>query len=155
MEDDDRIRLLVERCYRFIMIRPRSAREIQQYLVKKNTSEDLTNKVIAILIDKELIDDEVFCRWWIESRATFKQKGAYALRQELIQKGVSKDTIESVMGQEKGDEVTLAVKALTSKTRTFDIPDREKRFQKAISFLQRRGFTFTTAKKAFEEWNKI
>lgn len=155
MEEEDRIRLLVERCYRFIMIRPRTEREMQQYLSKKTKSETIAHKVLIILIDKKLINDEAFARWWVESRSEFKQKGAYALRQELAQKGVNKDTIELVLAQEQIDEDTLAVKALRSKTRAFDIPDREKRFQKAISFLQRRGFSYSIAKKAFEEWNKI
>lgn len=150
---------LLEKCFRYLSYRPRSEREMIRYLAtkaKKNKKidEKIINAVIFSLKQQKLINDDKFVAWWVETRSYFRPKGTYALRAELLAKGISKDTIDKYFEEEKIDEPELAKKVLLKKERILGGLNSEERFKKSISLLLRRGFPYSIAKKAFEEFNK-
>lgn len=137
---------LYDRALRFISVRPRSKKEISDYLKRKAVSEDLAAKIISKLAEGGLIDDEAFARWWIEQRVTFRPKGKRALLAELDQKGVDREISEKIIGQEI-DEVALAQRAAAKKLKILEkLPAQEFR-QKMTNFLLTRGFSWETVKK--------
>lgn len=145
---------LLNKVLRLISFRPRSEREIRDYLKKKASSAQLTpkltDKILAKLKKLGVLDDEAFARWWLEQRATFRPRGKYGLRAELRQKGVDREIIEQVVEQEV-NELLLAKKVAQKKVKTLKkLPEREFR-QKLAAFLSRRGFSWSVIKKVIDE----
>lgn len=155
MEEKERTKILLDKCYHYLGVRPRSEHEMRVYLQKRKEPQDIIEKVLAILAEKKFVNDYEFVRWWIEQRSYRRQKGEMILKKELLQKGVHNDIITEVLEDEPIDEIELAKSALSAKSKILQRLTIEERYKKAIMFLQRRGFTYSIAKKAFEEWSNI
>jgi regulatory protein len=69
---------ILDKALRFVSLRPRSVSEMKQYLgfklKGKEESGFLIEKVVDRLIGSKFLDDEVFAKWWIEQRATFRPR---------------------------------------------------------------------------------
>lgn len=118
---------------RFLSYRPRSKKEIVDFLKKKKAEAEIREKVIDRLTELGYIDDEKFASWWIEQRKTFRPKGAAIIKQELKQKGV---VIEGLTDDKKS-AILLAEKKLKLLK---NLPQLEKK-SKLYGYLARRGFS--------------
>jgi len=156
MGDKELFEKLLQKCYRFISLRNRTEKEIKDYLSKKaqrykiQNPNELIDKVVQQLKEEGLIDDKKFIEWWVEQRSYFKPKGTFILKQELLQKGINRDLIDQYFEENKIDELSLAKIALQKKVKVLKELKKEERYQKAISFLVRRGFSFETANKVVQ-----
>lgn len=155
MKEDFRKRLL-DLVYRFLRIRNRTEKEIRDYLekkIKKNQrayfSPFFINKIINQLKREGLIDDKKFIDWWVEQRNYFRPKGRILLTQELLAKGVAKETVDRYFEENRQDEFFLAKKALEKKLKLFQQLSPLKRKEKIVNFLRRRGFDYQTIEKIF------
>ena len=126
---------LLDKTLRFISFRPRSEKEIVDYLRKKKIVPKLIEEIVKKLRSLGQIDDQVFAAWWLEQRANFRPRGKMGLRMELRRKGISEEIINGVL--ENLDELPLARKAMAKKIK------EEKRI---AAFLSRRGFSWETIK---------
>ena len=146
----DRLGRAQEQIYRFLSYRPRSEKEIYDYLGKKKLKDEEKEKIIKKLKEEKLIDDLEFARWFLEQRQTFRPKGSYALRQELRQKGIGEKIIDQVLPN-KEEELSLAKKALVKAEKKYaSFLGREKK-EKLMAYLRRRGFSWEAVKKAVDE----
>jgi len=146
----DRLGRAQEQIYRFLSYRPRSEKEIYDYLGKKKLKDEEKEKIIRKLKEEKLIDDLEFARWFLEQRQTFRPKGSYALRQELRQKGIGEKIIDQVLPN-KEEELSLAKKALVKAEKKYaSFLGREKK-EKFMAYLRRRGFSWEAVKKAVDE----
>ena len=147
----------------FLSYRPRSEKEIRDYLNKKiasqkaqkfaESTEKVVEEIITKLKDQDLIDDRVFTDWWIEQRSRFRPKGRRVLWLELLRKGIKKEIIETFLVSEE-KEFDLARKAAKKKVKSYkDLEPMEFR-QKMVAFLSRRGFNWEVIKKVLEEIKK-
>src|SRR3990167_6992968 len=119
--------------FHFLKFRPRTVFEIEQKLKSKKISQDEINKVIKILKDQKLLDDEKFAKMWVRDRNLLKPTGSYLLKLELKKLGIGPEIIEGVLKNQ--DEEEFAREALKSKARYCEAD-----FEKQAAFLQRRGF---------------
>jgi regulatory protein len=138
-----------ERVARYIAIRPRSKKEITDYLVRKKVSPALSTQIIAQLGESNLINDAEFAYWWVDQRSTFRPKGKRALLAELSQKGISREIAEKVINQQV-NELPLAAAAAQKKLKTLSRFSPEDQRQKLTSFLLRRGFSWETIKSVLQ-----
>ena len=146
----DRLGKAQEQIYRFLSYRPRSEKEIYDYLGKKKLKDEEKEKIIKNLKEEKLIDDLEFARWFLEQRQTFRPKGSYALRQELRQKGIGEKIIDQVLPNRE-EELSLAKKALVKAEKKYaSFLGREKK-EKLMAYLRRRGFSWEAVKKAVDE----
>lgn len=139
---------------RYLQYRPRSIKEMIEYLTRKKASPQDIEKVIAILQEQKLLNDEEFARSWVRTRAALKPTGKYLLKLELIQKGIDKQIIGRVLQEaqeESGSDLELAKVLLEKKKEKLKNLSREELFKKAGGFLKRRGFGYETIKKALTE----
>lgn len=132
----------------FLGYRARSRWEIEQYLVKKEFPSDVIDYVVETLTARGYLDDRAFARAWVDNRMRFRPRGAYGLRHELRQKGLSDKVIEEALADL--DEEAAAWAAVQSKLPRWRGLDRQPFQQKLISFLNRRGFGYDTARSTFE-----
>lgn len=159
------IEVLYQKSIRFIARRPRSEKEMREYLAKKTNryhladlglSDDIIIEAIGNLLkEKNLINDEEFISWWVEQRSYFRPKGERALRAELYKKGIDRALIDEYFEENLIDEISLAIEVLKKKSRAILANPTDTQYKKAITLLIARGFSFETAKKAFEQWRDV
>lgn len=138
----------------FIEYRPRSIAETRQHLHKKEYAEDVTERVLERLTAVDLLNDAAFARYWVEQRETFRPRSKMALQQELRQKGLDRDLIETAVAEV--DEIAAATQAVAAKaSRWHTLPQPEFR-KKLAGFLQRRGFNYDIVREVTEAlWEEL
>jgi regulatory protein len=149
----ERIKKYLELCYRYLAIRNRSEKEIRDYLIRKKAADEIIDEIITRLKKQKFLDDEVFARGWIISRARFRPKGKSAIKFELLKKGVAKEIIEKVMSEkieDLPDELTQAKNLIGRRIEKLKDAPRQEIYNKVGSFLARRGFNWETIKKAID-----
>lgn len=133
-----------ERTLRFLTYRPRSEAEVVKYLASKGVEPSVQAEILAKLRRLNLVDDEAFARFWIESREQSHPLGRMALRAELRLKGVRDETIEKAL--RALDEEESAYRAARRQARRYgDLNDRQAQ-EKLGAFLVRRGFPYSVAR---------
>lgn len=140
------------RILRFLSYRPRSQKEITDFLKKKKASEEISKKIFKKLKELNFINDEEFAKWWIEQRAEFNPRGARLLKIELKQKGINQDLIVKLLNgyMVKDTELELAKKLIEKRLERYQTLSLEEKKQKLAAFLARRGFDWGTIKKAVD-----
>lgn len=111
----------------------------------------LRGRVVRRLQELKLLDDLEYARSWIRTRTRLSPKGTYVLRMELLKKKVDKAVIESAFQTEPVDEVALARAMVLKKKAQLQSLPPEKQYQRVLGLLQRRGFSYGVAKRAWEE----
>jgi regulatory protein len=152
--DEDLIPLL-NKTYFFLKFRPRSEKEVREYLFKKvsttHWSRDAAEVIIQKLKSQELIDDVKFVDWFIRQRTILKPKSQRLLTRELKQKGINDELIEKYFSKNILNEEALAFEILSKRWPRFKGLTSQKRFEKAARFLMSRGFSFDLSKETIEK----
>ncbi len=125
---------------RLISRRPRSVTEVERNLRKNKYDDLIIEAVLNRLIEVELLDDAAFAAYWIEQRETFKPRSRLALRQELMQKGVSRAVVDAAV--EQVDESAAARRAAVKQARRWTHLSDEEYRNKLGRYLQRLGFPY-------------
>ena len=130
--------------------RPCSQGEIRQKLVSHHYMNETVEMVLYKLTREHLLNDADFSEQWVRSRSGQKF-GKYRIFQELRKKGISEEDAKSALEQMDEDEILthakeLAAKALRSQKKA---DDPKKQAQRIIQKLIRRGYTWETARDAF------
>ncbi|MCR4277100.1 MAG: RecX family transcriptional regulator [Candidatus Roizmanbacteria bacterium] len=153
MEDD--LIPLLDMAFFYLKFRPRTIKETREHLYKKvrttHWSHEAVDKVINHLIKLKFLDDKVFIDFLVRSRTATKVKGVYAIKQELNKFGVSREMTDEYFSNTEINEEELAKKALARRWEIIKTLPKQKRYEKAINLLARRGFNYETSKKAFED----
>lgn len=138
------MRRVRERILYLIADYDRSEQNIRQKISMAGYRGSFVDDAIDSLKEYGYIDDLRFARYYAESMRDTKGRSAFAISRSLYEKGISRDVIDTVMGELDIDEETQILKALSSKGYNEDnirqIDDKER--QKLISFLMRKGFSY-------------
>lgn len=135
-----------ERALSFLSYRPRSTREMRDYLGKGEYEPSLVDQVIEQLQQTKLLDDTQFAHSWVESRQLLKPRSRHQLTMELRKKGLAKDVIDEALGELEPDQELAMLKTLINKKLT-RYPDQ----QKLLSYLSRQGFSYSLIRQALDE----
>jgi SOS response regulatory protein OraA/RecX len=84
---------------RFLEARSRSVAEVRRRLATAGYGPELVEQAISRLVQQGYLDDDTFARAWVESRDRARPRGERALRTELIQKGIARETIDAVLAE--------------------------------------------------------
>jgi len=139
---------------RFLSFRPRSEKELSDYLTKKKCDELTSKRILESLKRDKFINDEEFTRWWIEQRTILKPKAWRVIMYELKQKGISKELIEAVQSSEfkVQNDSESALKLAEKKLRTIhDQSDKFKVKEKLGRYLASKGFDWDNIKIAIDQ----
>lgn len=152
---------LYDKVLRFLAVRPRSEKEIRDYLRKKfsifnfkfSNEEKTIEEFLERLRASGLVDDEKFARWWVEQRqGGRKPKGQRIIGMELRQKGVAREIIETVLPRmAEAAEQELAEKAAAKKMRLYRRYPPPAFRQKMAQYLLRQGFTWPVVKEVLQK----
>jgi regulatory protein len=157
LEQEETVQKATDRAMNYLASRPHSRQEVQRYLRQKETPPEMIDTVIERLNELDLINDEAFAEFWVESRSHFRPKGAQALRSELKMKGVQREVIDEVVTGEQDEELALTAgrKKAVTLVRQPDIDFNTFRARLG-PFLQRRGFSYEVTKHVVQKlWQEF
>jgi regulatory protein len=146
-----------QKVMRFLSIRPRSKKEIRDYLFRKEYAGDIADTILAKLESLKMVDDEAFAGMVCRDSLLKKPMGEKMLRQVLFKKGVPKPIVDSVMLEffTSSSELAIAVKAAERQQarakRSLTSVDEVHTKKKLLDYLVRRGFSFDTALTATKQ----
>lgn len=150
---------LVNAAIRFVSYRPRSERELTDFLTKKLSKWKvsgslLMQKVVDRMRELGYVDDRKFVSWWISQRTAFRPKGKRALVAELRAKGISPAVIDEVFSEtlpEDFDEYESAKKSIGKKLVLWaEMPVIEQK-KNVYTFLAARGFSSQITSRVIDE----
>lgn len=127
----------------------KTKKQMRDFLAKKGYTEAVINYVFERLEYYKLIDDEAYCRAYVNS---VSGKGKRALEADLYKRGAEKSAIEHVLLEieEDADEASKVLeKYMRGKDGTKD------NLYKGLKYLLSKGFGYDTAKQALEKFGEI
>jgi len=140
----------LDRLLMFAMLRPRSEKEINDWMIRKKVNKNIIKSLLERISDLDLLNDRKFAGWWVDQRITFKNKSLRDLEYELKNKGIAKDVIFEVLDETEVDELGSARKLIEKNNYKWSrFPGSISRQKKKI-YLARKGFSWDTIKKATE-----
>lgn len=140
-----------DRAIALLARRPRSIREIRDRLRQKGFDAATIDAAIEKLEGWRYVDDEGFARYWVENRETHKPRGRRLLEQELRQKGVDREVIQSTLDDADLDERESALALARAKMRTYGGLDDVTARRRLGSYLSRRGYDFGTVRATLDQ----
>lgn len=136
----------------FLSFRARSEKEVRDNLKKKKAPDDVIEKIISFLKERKFLNDVDFAKWFVESRARFKQKSTRVVKMELKQKGITQEIIEEVFGQiVQVSDLELAKKLVEKKIDRYKGLNKQELYQKLGGFLARKGYDWDVIKTSIDE----
>ncbi len=160
---------LYQRTLEWVLTRPRSIREIRDYLYRKTrkhpnpqasssdtlkaarpslwSSEELVDsdksaiseEIISRLISKGYLDDQKFAEYYVENRFVKKGISKKRLRLELMKKGIDKQIIDQILEETSRNDEEEIKKIIAKKRARYDD-------DKLIQYLVRQGFDYALSK---------
>lgn len=148
LQNEDAYSKAYQAALRYLGMRQRTAREMEQYLEKKEYAPEVVSATLERLQAQHYLDDAEFAAMWRRDRERMRPRGARALRHELRLKGIADDIIEETLAEL--DEETLAWEAVQPKLAGWQQLDQRTLQQKLSAFLARRGFGYDAIRAVFE-----
>ncbi|MBU1870124.1 MAG: recombination regulator RecX [Candidatus Omnitrophica bacterium] len=130
--------------YSFLLLkyRLRSEKEIYVRLKQKKFPEEIIKEALSFLKAKKFLDDELFARAWADSRLK-RSLGLRKIKEELRQKGISKETIEFCLARLKQGYCEEGIVEELARQRFEKLKGIEPKKAKSrvYAYLLRRGFS--------------
>lgn len=158
LENESQFGKLYTRALEYALVRPRSFREMRDYLyrktrdtrtktgaVKKGVSTELAERVSERLVAKGYLNDAKFAKFWVENRNLGKGSSLRKLRSELSAKGVDRLVVDEALGHTERSDVDELKKIIAKKASRYD--DKNK----LMAYLARQGFSYDDIKLALSD----
>lgn len=140
--------------YYYLGFRPRTRKELEDYLIRKEYTRETVRDVIHKLEAEGYLNDTDFAQKWAAERLRLKQKGPLLIKEELKQKGVALSVIEAALQQVEYEEQEAAcLRTAEKKWKQIKnkYSERYEQKQKLMLYLQRRGYTFDLIRATVEK----
>jgi regulatory protein len=129
----------------YLAYRPRSRREVGDYLGRKAVEPEVADAVVERLLQQNLVNDHSFAEAWVCYRQSLRPRSRRQLHQELVQKGIAREVIEDVLaGLGDDEQLVLLAELIEKKRRSAQYQNPEK----LMAYLARQGFGYDLIKKA-------
>ena len=159
LEEESSFGKLYARALEYSFMRPRSTKELRDYLWKKTLdrkyrakdgtvkerqgiSTRITERVLERLVEKGYVNDEAFARFWVENRHQRTGTSRRKLQAELMAKGVDRSIIEQTLSLSDRTEDDELQKMIAKKRTKYE--DEVKLMQ----YLVRQGFSYDAVRDA-------
>lgn len=127
---------------RYRSYRPRSTKEIEEYLTKKGYDGPQIASAIAFLTDHKLLNDAEFARMFCRDKMLLRPIGRQSMKQLLYRKGIDRAVVESVLQETFTGEMEreLAVKEGERKLKRIRSQPALTKKKRIYEHLLRRGY---------------
>ncbi len=157
---------LYQRTLEWVLTRPHSVRETEEYLRRRKQKRVQMNRqrareekrplpelqehtmklVVERLIEKGYLDDAKFAAFYVENRMVRKGISQKRLRLELKRKGVSDEVAKRALDEVERPEADEILKVIKKKRAKYDD-------YQLVGYLVRQGFDYQKAKDAVENYS--
>ena len=134
-----------DRAAKYVGLRPRTEKEMRDYLLGKGYDDDTVAYVVEKLRSYGYIDDAEFARLYIDY--VCNRYGKRKIEADLKAKGISSEIIDAALGE--ADDQSEAVAKLSEKYLRTHPPD----MRKLIAYLMSKGFDYETIKSGTADIN--
>lgn len=129
-----------------------SKSQMTQHLEQEGFKEQTIKTIIAELIHSGHIRDRLYAEKWIQRRQKSNPRGRTVLIQELIDKGVDRETAERVVAEVKAEEeAMLALQIAQKQAKHYKRLPIHVAKRRLHGFLARRGFESETILQVIEQ----
>lgn len=120
---------------------------LTQKLLKKNYDSNSINRALDFLEEKNWLNDQRFCRSWLNTRKLSHFEGRTKLSAELSVRGIKKETVKAALDEffSENDEIEIGIKCYEKCRRS------GKDEEKTIAYMIQHGFSYSAVKKIKEE----
>ena len=127
---------------RYRSYRPRSRKEILDYLQKKGYDDSHIRQAITFLDEMKLLNDDEFARMFCRDRLQLKPVGKSSMKYLLYKKGIDKPTVEKILPEfyTLESENLLAMKEAERKYKRVKSLPRVTQKKRIFEHLVRRGY---------------
>ncbi|MDY3024900.1 MAG: recombination regulator RecX [Streptococcus hyovaginalis] len=133
----------------FISFKQRTEKEVRDYLYKHEIEASIIPQVLDNLKDDNWINDQQFVISTVEQNLSSGDKGAFVIKQKLMQKGISSATIDGVLADYDFTEV--AERVAQKLLRKYDGKLAFKALKDKLNqSLTNKGFSYSEAKLAID-----
>ena len=137
---------LKARALEWVLNRPHSAREFNDYLRRKKAEPDLIERWAQEFTDKKYLNDHNFAQWLYELRAR-AGKSNRAIKAEFFKKGIAHDIMDTVFEENANDELER-LKILIDKKRK--LSRYRNNPEKLAQYLTSQGFSYGLVKESLK-----
>ncbi len=123
--------------------------EVYKKLIQKGISGEVAEQTVAEFCKAGILNDEEYAKAYIHDGLLVNMKGAFRIKQELIQKGIASSIIEKAFRNTEIDEASMLEEYVRLRFDGKVFSDR-KEIEKAKAHLARRGFGLYEINKCFE-----
>ena len=143
MPDPELFKKAKAHAFKFISYRNRSHWELAQYLKKKEFPLPVIQQTLDYFSELNYINDQGFALQWSQFKINKNKIGRSRLYMELSGKGIDKAIIVKTLhtSYEANAEKDLAEQCARKKWISLKGVEKEKKKQRLIQFMQRRGFS--------------
>lgn len=139
----------IEKIKKLILLRPRSKKEIEIYLKKKNLYD---KSIIKKCEDLKIISDEYFADWYVSQSLQSIKKGKILIQTKLIEKGVSKNIIDLILKKYSSNfspesEFEKGFKYAEKISSRINSKDLKKKKERLLRRLISKGYNYKTSIK--------
>ncbi|MCD4737262.1 MAG: recombination regulator RecX [Bacteroidales bacterium] len=150
--DKQSIKLALNLALKYLSYQPRTVYEVKEHIKNKGFGEDIIEKIIETLLEKNYLNDTNFAKIFIESKVRNKPKSKFAFQYELHKKGINPSIVDAVLEQYNNQD--LAIKSVRNKIKTWRKLDAEKFKKKMTNYLQYRGFSYDICLSTLDRFTK-
>jgi regulatory protein len=142
--NDEKRQKIYDRAVVLLKIRPHTSAEITRKLILKGFNATSVREVTDELMQQGLINDQQFAENFLENLIKFKTFGFYGLKAKLMQRGIDRETIDSLLAE----KLSLEVESEIAKR----LIDRNKNMEriKLMQKLSRKGFRAETIQEVLK-----
>ena len=129
-----------------------SKTQMAKHLEREGFTDHTIQQIVIELIQSGHIRDREFAIKWVQRRQKSNPKGFTLLKQELIEKGVDRDTVEQVLSElNEKDETDLVLQIAEKRSKVYKgLPIQTAR-RRLHAYLARRGFDSDTILRVMEQ----
>lgn len=133
-----------------------SSGEMLEKMRRWDVDDEAQARIMQRLINERYVDDERFARAFVNDKIKYNQWGSRRIEQALWQKGIDKETRQTVLA-EIDDEQYLEVlrPLLKAKARSVKANSEYERQMKLARFAIGRGFTFNLIQQCLPEADNL
>ena len=133
--------------------RDRTAAELRRYLAGKHVDEQAVESALSELMRLGYVDDARYARTFAEDRRALDGWGSERIERRLLELGVARELVASVIGaRDAGKELDAAVALLRRRCR--EIPASERERERALGVLVRKGYDLELAYDAVRAFER-
>lgn len=151
-KEDKRI-VLRQKTYHFATYKPRTERQVRDYLIGREATPEEIDDVMAWLKEFRLLDDRVYAERFLDAARERKPLSRSMAKRTLARKGVPELIIDEVLHEQysEDDAINAARRVASKKLRMISSASDKERDEKLMRFLQYRGYPWDVIRTVLHE----